>query len=99
MVRVWLLAIALIVVLTVFCAVDAVMLSRLRIRGLPRWAWVLIIIAVPVVGAVLWLTVGRGRRPTVVAPDDDPEFLAELGRLLDESDGNHGDGSDEQPRA
>ena len=92
MVRVWLFGIALVVVLTVFCAVDAAMLSRLRIRGVPRWAWMLIIVFVPVLGSILWLTVGRGRGIRTVAPDDDPEFLAELGKLLD------GDNPDEPAR-
>lgn len=86
MVRFWLVLVALVVVVTVFCAVDALMLDRLRIRGLPRWAWVLVVLLVPVVGSVLWLTVGRGRTRRTVAPDDDPEFLAELKKLLDEND-------------
>lgn len=84
MVRIWLAIVALVVVLTVFCAIDALMLDRLRIRGLPRWAWLLIIVLLPLFGSVLWLTVGRARLPRTIAPDDDPEFLAELKKLLDE---------------
>ena len=90
MVRLWLVLVALTVVLTVFCTVDALMLDRLRVRGLPRWAWVLIVLLIPVAGSVLWLTVGRGRVPRTIAPDDDPEFLAELKKLLDENDSGPG---------
>ena len=74
------------VVLTVYALVDAAFFDRSRIRGLPRFAWILIVLFVPVIGALLWLTVGRGRRgsvprgPRTVAPDDDLEFLGKIGR-------------------
>ncbi|MFM6973818.1 MAG: PLD nuclease N-terminal domain-containing protein [Agromyces sp.] len=84
MVRVWLALAAFAVVLTVFCAIDVLMLDRLRIRALPRWVWVLIVILIPVIGSVLWLAVGRARVPRTIAPDDDPAFLAELQKLLDD---------------
>ncbi|MFC6356658.1 PLDc N-terminal domain-containing protein [Luethyella okanaganae] len=74
-----------VVVLTVYMAVDCAFFDRNRIRGLPRYIWILVIVLVPVVGAVLWLIVGRGRRGTgdrtrTVAPDDDPDFLKRLDR-------------------
>ena len=54
-------------------------------RALPKPVWILVIL-LPVVGALLWIILGkergsRGReaRP-VVAPDDDPQFLANLRR-------------------
>ncbi|SDR91698.1 PLD nuclease N-terminal domain-containing protein [Microterricola viridarii] len=74
------------VVLTVYALVDAALFDRSRIRGLPRFAWILAILFVPVIGALLWFVVGRGRRgssprgPRTVAPDDDLEFLGQLGR-------------------
>lgn len=74
------------VVLTVYALVDAAFFDRRRIRGLPRYAWILIVLFVPVIGPLLWIVVGRGRRgssargPRTVAPDDDLEFLAGLGR-------------------
>lgn len=84
MVRVWLGVVALVVLLAVFSAVDCAMINPLRIRALPRWAWMLVILCVPVFGAVLWLTVGRARIALTQAPDDDPQFLAELSKLLDD---------------
>ncbi|MGH8882623.1 MAG: PLDc N-terminal domain-containing protein, partial [Stackebrandtia sp.] len=61
---------------------------------LPRAIWVLIIVLIPILGGIFWFTHGRPRRkgggdsawrrkPTApVAPDDDPEFLADLRRRL-----------------
>lgn len=54
--------------------------------GLPKPVWLLVILLVPVVGAAAWLLVSRlprsggrvVRRSRPVAPDDDPEFLANL---------------------
>lgn len=76
----------LIVGLELFTLIDCLRSERSGIRSLPKPAWVLIIIFLPLVGVVLWFTLGRPRytsqgpvaRPTVVAPDDDPEFLRNL---------------------
>ena len=51
-------------------------------RG-PKWAWVLVILFVPVFGLALWYVFGRSSfRPREdsgpVAPDDDPEFLRRI---------------------
>ncbi|GAB3118681.1 PLDc N-terminal domain-containing protein [Glaciibacter psychrotolerans] len=85
MARVWFLLGLMVVVLTVYTLVDAAMLQRERIRGLPRWAWILVILIIPVIGPFLWLSVGRGRRSASagrgtrsLAPDDDPDFLKGL---------------------
>jgi hypothetical protein len=67
-------------VLAVFAVVDCALTERHRIRGLPRWAWIVVAIVLPVAGPLLWLLVGRGpaaRRVTtrVMGPEDDPDFL------------------------
>ena len=69
----------------VYALVDCILFSRARVRGLPKVAWVFIVLLFPVVGAVLWFLIGRGRknaRPQTiyrtVGPDDDPEFLGAL---------------------
>lgn len=54
--------------------------------GLPKAVWLLLIAVVPVIGALAWLLVSRlpndgtsrRRNQRPVAPDDDPEFLANL---------------------
>jgi len=67
-----------------------------RIRGLPRFAWVLLILLVPLLGPIAYflagrpvptgratgwsLTGGTGRVTRPRAPDDDPEFLRSLGQ-------------------
>jgi hypothetical protein len=75
------------VILTVYSLVDCALFDRNRIRGLPRWVWIFVILLVPVIGSILWLLVGRGRRAASAgqpgrsfAPDDDPDFLKGLDR-------------------
>lgn len=72
--------------LTVYCVIDVVRSDERARRGLPRVLWLLVVL-VPVVGAVLWLVLSRTggsaagprRRPArPVAPDDDPDFLRRL---------------------
>ena len=51
--------------------------------------WILIVVLLPVLGGILWLTVGRVRRSTIAArraPDDDPEFLEQIGTLSDQDE-------------
>lgn len=71
-------------VLTVFAVVDCALTERARVRALPRWTWLLVVLLLPVLGPLMWLVLGRGsgrRRPTtrVIGPDDDPEFLRSHG--------------------
>lgn len=77
----------------VYSVIDAILIDRLRIRGLPRAAWV-IICFVPALGGILWFFVGRGAprknglsgsaayfgpsRTGPTAPDDDIDFLRGL---------------------
>ena len=79
-------------VLTVVAIVDIVLIDPSRVRGLPKWAWVVISILLFIVGPLLWFIVGRERlEPRTAAaggashaapraPDDDPEFLGRLSR-------------------
>jgi 4-amino-4-deoxy-L-arabinose transferase-like glycosyltransferase len=72
-------------VLTVFAIVDCALTERARVRALPKWAWVLVTLLLPIIGPLLWLVIGRGPsrgRPTtrVIGPDDDPTFIRSTGR-------------------
>jgi hypothetical protein len=69
MVRLFVIIVALAVVLEIFAVVDAALADRSRIRGLPRPAWFIVIIFVPLVGALLWFFVGRPRRAGAGRPD------------------------------
>jgi hypothetical protein len=48
--------------LVVFCLIDCVQSDDHRIRNLPKWAWIVLIILLPIVGAVVWLVGGRPTR-------------------------------------
>lgn len=84
MTRLIIILIAIAVALMVFSAIDAILIDRLRVRGVPKGLWVFLIIFIPVVGPILWLTVGRGKknapgsRKGPIAPDDDIDFLRGL---------------------
>lgn len=70
------------VVFTVYAVIDCAFTAPYRVRGLPKAAWVVVVILLPVIGGVLWFWIGRGRssgKMRQMAPDDDPEFLNTLG--------------------
>lgn len=65
------------VAFTLYALVDAAMSDPQRARGLSKPVWVVLIVVLPVIGAILWFAIGRGRGPqpaSVSAPDDDPRF-------------------------
>jgi Phospholipase_D-nuclease N-terminal len=98
------------IVLAIYAVVDCVQTPDAELRVLPRFGWLILIVFIPIAGAVAWLMAGRVRgdgerqrvawpaspgnnepgmrRPIrrVVAPDDDPEFLSQLGRSNSEQD-------------
>ena len=79
--------IALAVGVIIYSLIDCVRSDARDIRGLRRGPWLAVIALLPVIGGILWLTLGRPRyaRPGTGpvrgrGPDDDPEFLRELDR-------------------
>ena len=62
MVRLFLILVAVTVVLEIFAVVDAAVADGSRVRGLPRPVWFIVIVFIPLVGALLWLFLGRPRR-------------------------------------
>ncbi len=67
----------------VFSVVDCALQPPTRHRGVSKGAWIAIVILVPVLGGILWFTLGRTRKngtglPPLVAPDDDPDFLRKI---------------------
>jgi hypothetical protein len=79
---------------TVFVTVFAASANKNEVRNLPKWLWILICLAVPIVGGLLYLVLGRPigtpkprfRNTKSVAPDDDPAFLRDLAEKLDSMD-------------
>jgi hypothetical protein len=76
-------AVLVVVGVMVFAWVDCLRADARDVRHLPRPAWLLLIL-VPLVGAIAYLVAGRPLRVTdepvarPLAPDDDPEFLRRL---------------------
>jgi hypothetical protein len=76
------------VALDIFSIIDIITIEERRVRGLPKFLWVAVVVLLPFVGAILWFTIGRagadngngGRDRRTVAPDDDPNFLRNLRR-------------------
>ena len=74
--------------LWIYCWIEIAQSDPAQVRRLPRAAWALIV-AVPLLGGIAWLVLGRPNgsttvaasprpRPKMVAPDDDPDFLRSL---------------------
>lgn len=69
----------------VFSIVDCAVQPATRHRGVSKPAWIAIVVLIPVLGGILWFTIGRRRANDqgairTVAPDDDPEFLHHIGK-------------------
>ena len=83
-----------VIVFTIYALVDLFMTQSPRVRAFPKPIWIIVIVALPVFGPLLWLFVGKpkNRRKKLGssgrAPDDDPSFLGNLDR----------EGSDERIR-
>jgi len=79
MVRFVIIGVVIGVAFTIYALVDAAMTQPSRTRGVSKPAWIVIVALLPVIGAVLWFTIGkdRGLSPVpapVRAPDDDPRL-------------------------
>lgn len=76
------------IALTVFALADCVQTKDDEVRGVPKWAWIVLIVLLPWVGPITWLFVGKDRswgagggqprRKGPIAPDEDPDFLRKL---------------------
>jgi len=76
------------IIFTIYTLVDCAGTDQAQIRNLPKWAWLLIIILIGVIGSIgYWIagrpvrTVGRnfgGGTRRMLPPDDDPDFLNKL---------------------
>jgi hypothetical protein len=74
-----------VVAVDVFAIVDVILTDARRVRALNKFAWVVIIVLLPIIGAVLWFLLGKERKDSggerrTVAPDDDPNFLKNIRR-------------------
>lgn len=53
------------IALTVYCVIDAFQTDEADVRNLPKIAWILFVVLVPVIGPVAWLLAGRPTRNSV----------------------------------
>ncbi|MEU8551151.1 PLD nuclease N-terminal domain-containing protein [Streptomyces roseoverticillatus] len=84
----------LILALWIYAFVDCLNTPEHEVRGLPKLAWVIVILLFGevLIGPVAWLIAGRPRAAAAarggarqwVAPDDNPEFLKSLRRDQDD---------------
>ena len=75
------LSIIAIVMLTIYCVVELAQTKGTRVRAMPRWLWLFVVVCVPVIGPFVWLCAGRPTsrpRPRQLGPDDDEDFLRGL---------------------
>lgn len=87
--RVLLILAVLALVFYVVSIVDCAVQPPNRHRGVPKSAWLAIIVVLPVLGGILWFVIGRGRVQTAAArraPDDDPVFLGSIGSISDQDE-------------
>lgn len=75
-----------VLVIFVYGLVDVIRTDARSTRGISKPAWIIVMIVLPVIGAILWLLIGRPGTTAPVrrqysgptAPDDDPDFLRNL---------------------
>lgn len=95
----------LLLAITVYGIVDCAQADERTRRNVPLWVWVLVMVALPGLGAIIWLVLSRLIEPTAtpprsrpVAPDDDPDFLRYLDRRTKPGEaGKPGDQPTDQP--
>ena len=72
----------------IFTTVYAASANRNQVRVLPKFVWVLLCLFIPIIGGLLYITIGRpidgdsgqgAKRSRPIAPDDDADFLRDLG--------------------
>jgi hypothetical protein len=78
-------------VLWIYCIFDVIATQEALVRNMPKMMWLLVVIILPLVGAVAWLVLGRPqkagftpgdtsyRQPRRVrGPEDSPGFMSGL---------------------
>lgn len=52
----------LVIALSIGALIDAIVISEDRVRYLPKVAWVILIVRVPLLGSIFWFALGREYR-------------------------------------
>jgi hypothetical protein len=56
------------VILVLYALIDALQTDKALVRTLPKWLWIVVILVLPVLGAVWWLVSGRAPRSSYADP-------------------------------
>ena len=72
--------------LTLYTFVECAMRDDSQIKKIPNWGWLLVILFLQPIGGIVYLVIGRVRRPRgpkpgkkrILPPDDDPDFLRSI---------------------
>jgi Phospholipase_D-nuclease N-terminal len=48
--------------LLIYCLIDAIQTPEAEVRNLPKVAWILLILLIPLIGSIAWLVAGRPQR-------------------------------------
>jgi hypothetical protein len=97
MTRIQLALIVAVVIFQIFTTVYAASANKNQVRVLPKLAWVLLCLFVPIIGGLVYITIGRpidgdsgqgAKRSRPVAPDDDADFLRDLGNRFRRDNNN-----------
>ena len=72
--------------LTLYTIVECAMRDDSQIKKIPKWGWLLVILFLQPIGGIVYLVIGRVRRPRgpkpgkkrILPPDDDPDFLRSI---------------------
>ncbi|MBA8812123.1 PLD nuclease N-terminal domain-containing protein [Frigoribacterium faeni] len=92
MVRLFVVGIVIAAAFIIYALIDCLFAENSRFRALNKPLWAIIIIVLPVIGAVLWFVLGRARKTgqrdqrRFVAPDDDPEFSGRSASTISDLD-------------
>jgi hypothetical protein len=85
MARLELILVILFIAFTIFAFIDCLRTDDSRVRALPKYLWVVLIVILTPFGGILWLALGKDRSDhspvphSSHGPDDDPAFLRRLG--------------------
>ena len=72
--------------LTLYTFVECAMRDDSQIKKIPKGGWLLVILFLQPIGGIVYLVIGRVRRPRgpkpgkkrILPPDDDPDFLRSI---------------------
>jgi hypothetical protein len=77
--RVLLIGSFVIVAVMIYAIVDAAITPASKVRGLPKPLWLVVLVVFPLIGAILWFIMGKGRRGATTKPVT-PTDIVDRGR-------------------